>query len=86
MLKHDRIGCDQNFFALGGHSLHALRIAARIEQQLALRVSLTDLLQYQTIQQLAEKINAADTAPGTVTSAIKRVARVRRSDSSSTAV
>ncbi|MCA7013924.1 amino acid adenylation domain-containing protein [Dickeya dadantii] len=86
VLKHDRIGCDQNFFALGGHSLHALRIAARIEQQLALRVSLTDLLQYQTIQQLAEKINAADTAPGTVTSAIKRVARVRRSDSSSTAV
>ncbi|MGM3183148.1 non-ribosomal peptide synthetase [Dickeya oryzae] len=82
VLRYDQIGCDQNFFALGGHSLHALRIAARIEQQLEMRVSLADLLQHQTIQLLAEKMSTITSSPGAMPQAIKRVVR-RRPDSSS---
>ncbi len=58
VLQQQQIGCDQNFFALGGHSLHALRIAARIEQQLAVRISLAEFLQCQTIKQLAHLLES----------------------------
>ncbi|WP_340607792.1 non-ribosomal peptide synthetase [Xenorhabdus bharatensis] len=82
VLRQQQIGCDQSFFALGGHSLHALRIAARIEQQLAVRLSLAELLQHQTIKQLAHFLDSRMTGKvigkNTQHNTIKRVVRGRK--------
>ncbi|AOM39409.1 non-ribosomal peptide synthetase [Xenorhabdus hominickii] len=76
VLQREQIGCNQNFFSLGGHSLHALRIAARIEQQLSVRISLAELLQHQTITQLAHLLDSRITGEIPVRhSTIKRVVR-----------
>lgn len=74
VLQRNAVACDQNFFALGGHSLHALRVAARLEHQLNIRVSLTDLLNHQTVQQLAAVL-AKRTTPLSEPRAIARVSR-----------
>ncbi|MCC8365389.1 amino acid adenylation domain-containing protein [Xenorhabdus sp. PB61.4] len=82
VLRQQQIGRDQSFFALGGHSLHALRIAARIEQQLAVRLSLAELLQHQTIKQLAHFLDSRMTGKviekNTQYNTIKRVVRGRK--------
>ncbi|MDX7999530.1 amino acid adenylation domain-containing protein [Xenorhabdus sp. Reich] len=76
VLQREDIGCDQNFFSLGGHSLHALRIAARIEQQLSVRISLAEFLRHQTITQLARLLEPRVTAENPVRyGTIKRVVR-----------
>lgn len=74
VLQRNAVACDQNFFALGGHSLHALRVAARLEHQLNIQVSLTDLLNHQTVQQLAAVL-AKRTTPLSQPRAITRVSR-----------
>lgn len=74
ILRCGPVSCDQNFFALGGHSLHALRVAARLENQLNVRVSLTDLLNHQTVRQLAAVL-AQRTTPISEERAITRVSR-----------
>ncbi|CAG9001154.1 MAG: Linear gramicidin synthase subunit D [Candidatus Celerinatantimonas neptuna] len=78
------IHCEQNFFQLGGHSLHALRIVARIEQQLSKQISLHELLHTPTIRQLALHLDKQQT--GTSGQSIHRVVRRRQTHSSSTAV
>ena len=54
----DDIGLDDDFFALGGHSLMATRIIARIEEQFGARLSLRDLFEGPSIRLLAQKVVA----------------------------
>lgn len=54
----DRVGIHDNFFALGGHSLLATQLAARIEPQFEMTLDLSELLDYPTIAQLADRIVA----------------------------
>lgn len=84
VLGRESIHCEQNFFQLGGHSLHALRIVARIEQQLSKPISLHELLHTPTIRQLARYLDQQQT--GTSGPSIHRVNRRRPIHSSSTAV
>lgn len=58
LLGVDDIGLDDDFFALGGHSLMATRIIARIEEQFGARLSLRDLFEGPSIRQLAAKVVA----------------------------
>lgn len=58
LLGVDEIGLDDDFFALGGHSLMATRIIARIEEQFGARLSLRDLFEGPSIRQLAQKVVA----------------------------
>ncbi|MEO0836747.1 MAG: amino acid adenylation domain-containing protein, partial [Cyanobacteria bacterium J06642_3] len=59
-LNLDRVGINDNFFALGGHSLLGIRIVAYISETLA-RVSLKSLFQYPTIAELAQQIETTKT-------------------------
>jgi thioesterase domain-containing protein/acyl carrier protein len=50
------IGIDDNFFALGGHSLTAMRLMAQIERRVGVSLPLTALLQGGTVAELAAAI------------------------------
>jgi 3-oxoacyl-(acyl-carrier-protein) synthase/acyl carrier protein len=52
-LGHERIGLDDNFFALGGHSLIAAQIIARIRGELDAELTFDVLFEHATIGSLA---------------------------------
>ncbi|WP_043774779.1 alpha/beta fold hydrolase [Desulfomicrobium escambiense] len=54
LLGVESVDADADFFGLGGHSILAIRLAAMIEKELGLRVSLTELFAHPTIARLAE--------------------------------
>ncbi len=47
------IGIDDNFFELGGHSLKATRIAAKIHEELAVKLPLAEIFRSPTIRELS---------------------------------
>ncbi|MFF7366783.1 non-ribosomal peptide synthetase [Streptomyces tricolor] len=62
VLETGRVGIDDDFFALGGHSLVAARTVARIREVLGAEVSLRELFQHRTPRALAEVVAAAPRA------------------------
>jgi amino acid adenylation domain-containing protein len=56
VLAIDKIGINDDFFALGGHSLSATQIVNRIISQLGVQVSFSDFLNTPTIADMAEVI------------------------------
>ena len=59
-LRRDRIGVTDDFFALGGDSLDAVRIAAMMERWLRVNLPLTTIARHPTIAALAAAIRADD--------------------------
>ncbi|MFC5569065.1 amino acid adenylation domain-containing protein [Lysobacter yangpyeongensis] len=57
LLKHDRFGVDCDFFAVGGHSLLALRVVNRIREVLAHELELKAFFTAPTIRAIAEGIH-----------------------------
>lgn len=57
LLGQERISQDSNFFELGGSSLIASQLLARIEEQFEVELPLTDVFQTPRLDELAEKIN-----------------------------
>ncbi|NEQ66523.1 MAG: hypothetical protein F6K21_13655 [Symploca sp. SIO2D2] len=53
VLRVSQIGIDDNFFALGGHSLMAVQLMNKIEQEFGQSLPLSTLFQFSTIEQLA---------------------------------
>ena len=56
VLKMDRVGRHENFFALGGHSLSAMQVMVRLRKALDLDVPVVSLFQNPTIESFAEAI------------------------------
>ncbi|MGE5340608.1 MAG: amino acid adenylation domain-containing protein [Candidatus Omnitrophota bacterium] len=50
------IGIDDNFFRLGGHSIKAAALTARIHRQLQVKITLAEIFRNPTIRQLAQCI------------------------------
>jgi len=59
-LRLARVGVTDDFFALGGDSLDAVRICAMLEQWLRVNLPLTELARCPTIEALAAAIRARD--------------------------
>lgn len=57
LLRVPSIGIHDDFFALGGHSLMAVRLFARVEQEFGVNLPLTSLFREATIRHLAQLIN-----------------------------
>jgi acyl-CoA synthetase (AMP-forming)/AMP-acid ligase II/acyl carrier protein len=53
-LKLDRVGVEDNFFDLGGHSLLVVQLHKKIRESVDQPVSLTDLYQFPTVRSLAQ--------------------------------
>jgi amino acid adenylation domain-containing protein len=55
------IDLTDNFFALGGHSLNAVKLINRINEQLYYRITLKDVFDYPTIQTLSKYLQSKET-------------------------
>jgi len=53
ILEADRIGIDDNFFQLGGHSLKAIMLASKIHKAMDVKVPLTEIFKTPTIRGLS---------------------------------
>jgi amino acid adenylation domain-containing protein len=63
VLGVDRVGLDDDFFALGGDSLVATRVAARIGRSVGVEVPVRELFLAPTVAELAARIEDADLHP-----------------------
>jgi amino acid adenylation domain-containing protein len=96
VLKLERVGVLDDFFAAGGHSLVAMQVVARIRAALGVNLPVGQLFKWRTVAGLAEAValelaNATDLARETVRASIPRLSRkghridteaLRRSESS----
>lgn len=64
VLGVERVGRDDDFFALGGHSLLTLRIISRLPVEHGIRVSFRDFLRHPTVRDLAAAAEPATTPAG----------------------
>ncbi|WP_225730728.1 MULTISPECIES: non-ribosomal peptide synthetase [unclassified Nocardia] len=64
LLGIERIGLDDNFFALGGNSLIATRVAARVGAALDIRVPVRTVFDVPTVAALVEAVRDATSPPG----------------------
>jgi thioester reductase-like protein len=56
VLKVERVGRGDNFFALGGHSLLVITLIERIRQELGAQLGVTEIYQRPTVRELAVRI------------------------------
>jgi amino acid adenylation domain-containing protein len=56
LLQVDRVGLDDNFFLLGGHSLLGTQLVLRIRERFGVELTLRHLFQAQTVVKLAAEI------------------------------
>lgn len=56
VLGSGEIGPDDNFLALGGNSLQAVRIVARLEEDLDADLSVRDVLETQSVRRMSERL------------------------------
>jgi hypothetical protein len=55
----ERVGREDNFFDIGGHSLLVVQVHRRLRETLAREVSVVDLFKHATVRALAEHLRAA---------------------------
>ncbi|MEO6231488.1 MAG: amino acid adenylation domain-containing protein [Ferruginibacter sp.] len=60
LLSIDKIGIDDNFFDLGGHSLMVMRLISAVRRQLGIELAIKDLFLYPSIVQLADHLQLQD--------------------------
>ncbi|NNE11573.1 MAG: LLM class flavin-dependent oxidoreductase [Ilumatobacter sp.] len=63
VLHIERVGAQQNFFDLGGHSINVVQVHAKIRDQLGVEVPLTDLFRYPTVRTLAQSFRTSGAEP-----------------------
>lgn len=59
VLKHDQFGLDDNFFAIGGHSMFATLVTYRMRDEWGLEFPLTLIFEHSTVRELATAVDEA---------------------------
>ncbi|MER7955984.1 amino acid adenylation domain-containing protein [Streptomyces sp. NPDC096030] len=62
ILKLDRVGVHDNFFALGGHSMASMRLLGRIRAEFGVELSIRDVFDALTVAGIEGKLKGASTA------------------------
>ncbi|MGP4104211.1 alpha/beta fold hydrolase, partial [Nonomuraea sp. KM90] len=73
VLEVGRVGIDDNFFDLGGHSLSATRVVARTRSTLGIEVSLQELFHAPTVAGICELVDSRDAGGAQPTSILLRL-------------
>ena len=63
LLGLPRVGAEDNFFALGGHSLVAIQSNAKLRALTGVELSVRDLFEGQTVARIAQRIEALQSVP-----------------------
>jgi len=63
VLKVERVGRQDNFFALGGHSLLVMRVTSRIRQILEVEVKISDMFAQPVLSDFARVVESARYSP-----------------------
>ncbi|QUQ67506.1 non-ribosomal peptide synthetase [Kutzneria sp. CA-103260] len=58
VLGQDRVFADDDFFALGAHSLMAIRVVARVKKELGVTLSIRDMYRHPLLRDFAEFVKA----------------------------
>jgi acyl carrier protein len=65
VLSMPNLNADDDFFEVGGHSMLALRLVARINDELELELGLLELYEHASVVELADWVaNQTDAHPG----------------------
>jgi len=72
ILKLERVGINDNFFDLGGHSLVMVELNSKLRAALNCDLSLVEMFKYSTIASLAEHLSRNDTAPTSFNASYQR--------------
>ncbi len=72
-----KVGTDDNFFDIGGHSLLAMQAASRIARLFSRRVSLRSFFQHATIRTFAAMFVAEEQATGRTNAVARAIQRLR---------
>ncbi|HEV7652752.1 MAG TPA: amino acid adenylation domain-containing protein [Actinophytocola sp.] len=78
MLDRHQIGAGDDFLELGGHSLVAVRIAARIRADLGTEVAVRDLYDHPKLADFASRVDVLRASAPAGPPPIRRIARERR--------
>lgn len=57
LLGHDRVGADDSFFDMGGHSLVATKLVTAIRAECGVEIGIRDVFELATVAALAERID-----------------------------
>ena len=68
-LRVERVGRDDNFFDMGGHSLLLLRVNSRLRELFDQDLPMVEMFQYPTVRLLAERLSRGAGAPPPAASA-----------------
>ncbi len=79
VLRIERVGIDENFFDIGGHSLLIVQTHRKLREVCSRPVSLTDLYRFPTIRHLAEFLSGDDDSQQTTADSRDRGQRRRQS-------
>ncbi|MEO7976384.1 amino acid adenylation domain-containing protein [Flavobacterium sp.] len=60
ILKRDKIGIEDSFFALGGHSLKAMNVISKIQKEFNIKIELKELYKEPTISNLVRYIESIE--------------------------
>ena len=78
VLSLDRVGVDDNFFAVGGHSLLLVQLLRRLDPLLKRRHTVVELFRYPTIAALSAYLASEQAESGDNRDKIARRARMQR--------
>ncbi len=65
LLKVEKVGVNDNFFGLGGHSLLLVHAQSKVTEALRVKLSMVEMFKYPTVSALAEHLSQQHTSVAT---------------------